>query len=444
MSSDVAAAHASAFASLVELRAVQARLGERRRKEGETTAFWDDVESFVRRGTATGVFIDGDDERWSVQGVLDYWAAALERAGRPRSDSWLVEFDASRAPELADSACPYLGLAAFEEEHSRMFFGREALSDMVIHRLRDERLIALVGPSGCGKSSLAFAGVLPRIRRGALPRSASWCILPAMVPGARPRETLARLLQAQPPRDGASPPLVVVIDQFEELFTLSESEAERAGFVDDLLALVTSPSTDRVVLTVRSDFESFVAMHPPLYQRYASGRVVIAPPTASELRRAIEAPAEMVGLHFEPGVVDLLLQELLGEPAGLPLLQFTLRRLWEERRRNRVTAECYQRVGGGRQALSRRADAIYDAMIPQDQMTARRILLLVGLALDSRHETTRLRVPRSRFFEAGEDPGRVERVLDRLIQARLLRQTVGLHHGEPRVEVAHEALVRNW
>ena len=157
---------------------------------------------------------------------------------------------------------------------------------------------------------------------------------------------------------------------------------------------------------MRSDFESFVAKHPALYERYAAGRVAVTPPSAIELRQAIEGPAALVGLKFEAGVVDRLLQELLGEPAGLPLLQFTLLPLWEERRRNRVTMESYSRVGGGRQALARTADAIYDAMIPQDQMTARRILLLVGLAVDDKHEQTRTRVPRYSILGAWARPAR--------------------------------------
>ncbi len=430
----------AAYASLAELRAVQARLGELRRKASDTAALWDAAEDFVRRGAATGVVLDSDDERWSVQGLLDYWASALERAGRPRGDSSLAEFDPEQAPALPDAACPYLGLSAFEEAKAHLFFGREALVARLVQQLAEHRLVAVVGPSGSGKSSLVFAGLLRGLRQGALPDSEAWRILPPMVPGEAPRAALASRLA-----DGGDAARVLVVDQFEELFTMCESQDERAGFVADLLALVSAPSPPhRVVLTVRSDFESFVARHPALYERYAAGRVAVTPPSAAELRQAIEGPAALVGLRFEPGVIDRLLQELLGEPAGLPLLQFTLLRLWEERHRNRVTAAIYDRVGGGRQALARTADAIYDAMLPEDQATARRILLMVGLSVDDRHEATRTRVARARFFEYGDDPGRVERVLDRLIAARLLRQTAGPLDGQPRVEVAHEALVRNW
>src|SRR5262249_6766062 len=143
-----------------ELRAVQARLGERRRREAESAAFWEAVEDFVRHGAATGVLLDSEEDRWSVQGLLDYWAAGLERAGRPRGDSSLAEFDPEQAPELPDDACPYLGLNAFQETNSNVFFGRDALVGRLVQHLDEHRLVALVGPSGCGKSSLAFAGLL--------------------------------------------------------------------------------------------------------------------------------------------------------------------------------------------------------------------------------------------------------------------------------------------
>lgn len=172
------ASQASAFASLAELRAAQARLGELRRQEAKGVAFWDAVEDFVRRGAATGILLDSEEERWSVQGLLDYWAAALERTGHPRGDSLLVEFDAEQAPELPDAARPYLGLNAFQEQDGGVFFGRDSLVETFVHHLGEHRLVALLGPSGSGKSSLAFAGLLRRLRQGALPGSEAWRILP--------------------------------------------------------------------------------------------------------------------------------------------------------------------------------------------------------------------------------------------------------------------------
>src|SRR6185436_886803 len=155
-------------------------------------------------------------------------------------------------------------------------------------------------------------------------------------------------------------------------------------------ALVEAPQPPhRIILTMRTDFETFIAQLPDIQRLFEAVRVQVTPLSAAEMREAIEQPAGAVGLKFEAGVVDLLLQDILGEPAGLPLLQFTLLKLWEERERNRVTMASYLRVGGGRQALARAADAAYDAMTPEDQSTARRILLLVGLAVDERNEPTR-------------------------------------------------------
>jgi hypothetical protein len=208
-----------AYASLAELRAIQARLGELRRKGAETAALWDAAADFVQRGAATGVVLDSDDERWSVQGLLDYWASALERAGRPRGDSSLAEFDPEQAPELPGAACPYLGLNAFEEAKGHLFFGRDALVAKLVQQLAEHRLVALVGPSGSGKSSLAFAGLVRGLRQGALPGSAAWRILPPMVPGAAPRAALASRLAAGRDGDGdGDAALVLVVDQFEELF----------------------------------------------------------------------------------------------------------------------------------------------------------------------------------------------------------------------------------
>ena len=451
--------HAQPFGSLVELRAAQAQLGELRRTGGDTATLWAAVDEFIWRGAATGVTLDNADDRWSVQGVLDYWAAALERAGRPVRDSTLEAFDSDQAPSLPDAVRPYPGLDAFEPGDAEIFFGRDALLDRLVEQLAQRRLVAVVGPAGAGKSSLVLAGLVPRLRKGAVPGSSTWRIPQPLVPGPAPRADLAALLSppdAVKPSDTAAgdgevgdratpePAALVVVDRFEELFTACPSEAERTAFLDELVALATTASPPhRVVLAVRSEFESFLARHPALHERITTARIAVTAPSSVELRQAIEAPALQVGLRFDAGVVDRMLPDLLGEPAGLPLLQFTLQQLWHARDRNRITEDAYERAGGGRHALVRTADTLYAAMSAGDQAVARRILVMVGLAVDGQDELPRTRVPRTQIVD-GDDRSTSERVLDRLLEAHVLHQKIARADAAPDVEVAHEALVRSW
>ena len=486
------------YPSLGVLRAAHSDLLKRRRAEGETPALWEEAARFIADGRASGAVLDNDGERETAQSLLDYWSTLLVQAGQAETDATLDEFDPELAPELPDDPAPYVGLDAFHD--GRFFFGRERLVEQMAAKLAETRLLAVVGPSGSGKSSAVLAGLVPALAKGALAGSETWRILPRMVPGSHPLANLARLLVENRPRmnadghgfgtdvdgyrqqmqtDGgtlprllteeiepqinadqrgtednsirvhlrssvADAPAVLVVDQFEETFTLCTDEAERAAFVANLLGLAASPGTPhRVILTMRSDYESWVSRIPALQTAFDRGRVQVTPLSAEELRRAIAEPAELVGLRFQDGIVEALISEVLGEPAALPLLQFTLRALWDERRRNRITWDVYSRVGGGRTALARAADRLYNGLIPEEQVTARRILLRLvrpGAGL----EVTSSRVAVAELLATGEDPGRVARVLEQLQAARLLKQSEGDVTVDRQVEVAHEALVRNW
>jgi WD40 repeat protein len=194
---------------------------------------------------------------------------------------------------------------------------------------------------------------------------------------------------------------------------------------------------------MRSDYETSVVRLPNLQALFEQNVVRILPLMASELRESIEAPAAQIGLRFEEGVVDALLNDTLGEPAALPLLQFTLLKLWEYRDHNRVTWETYRKLGGGLQALARSADELYNDLIPEEQFTMRRILLKMvrpGTGL----EVMSNRVQRPVLYQKSEANDRIDRVLDRLIQARLVRVSEGDMDADDQVEVAHEALIRNW
>ena len=460
------------FASLASLRTSHNDLLQAYHRQGDMPEILERVRMFIVQGQATGALLDEENDRWIAQGLLDYWSATLHRAGEAFSDAALAEFDPELAPELPDELCPYVGLDAFSEQRQAVFFGRQRLIQAMLDKLTEARLLTVVGPSGSGKSSLVLAGLIPALKDGALPGSEQWYYTPRIVPGSDPLSNLARLLEtarAAPADDrtawarlqverlredpdhlatladaGGDVPVVLVVDQFEEVFTLCTGDTARQAFIAGLIGLIRSPGLRHtVVLTMRTDFESYVARMPDFQPLFEAGAVQVTPLNAAELREAIEAPAARVGLKFETGLVDALLQDTLGEPAALPLLQFTLLKLWENRERNRITWEAYKRLGGGRLALARSADSFYNGLIPEEQVTARRIFMRLvrpGQGL----EFTSNRVKREALFQAGEARDRVERVLKKLIAVRLVRLSEGDVAADAQMEVAHEALVRNW
>lgn len=474
MSSTIKPGAAHPFASLADLRVAHIDLLKQFREQGPTDKAIAQVVGFLHSGRATGALLSDTEERWSAQSILDYWATTLYQHGQAPIDATLAEFDPYQAPILADESCPYLGLDTFLERDHDRFFGRGQMIHDLLAILKERRLLMIVGPSGSGKSSLTLAGLLAELRRGALPGSEQWRYYPRIVPGSNPLNSLARVfqparqpgatpvlpetwLQRQVPLfrtdlrhlarlalEQKGPPVTLIVDQFEEVFTLCDDVVERQQFISNLLGLtLVRGSEHRVIFTLRSDFESYLLQFPKLEPHFRAATVRLMPLNASELREAIERPADQVGLKFDSGLVDALIQDILGEPAALPLLQFTLFKLWQHRERNRVTWASYRRLGGGRVALANSADELYRQLIPEEQQTLRRILLRMvrpGEGL----EVTSSRVRRELFYQGGEDPGRVDRVLGRLIGERLIRVTDGATPADTQVEVAHEALVRNW
>lgn len=488
------------YPTLPALREAHTRLLEARRENEDAPQFLQHVVEFIARGAATGAYIDDEEERRGVQSLLDFWANVLYRANGLKGmqidvpDPTLAEFDFSLAPELPDEPCPYRGLEAFRESNSAFFFGREQLVDELVARLEaGERLLALVGSSGSGKSSVVFGGLLPRLKGGI---GRDWRYL-VMVPGAEPLNNLALIAPVLTPagdlaqldlatkarfvfageafrRDSSAlaalaeatgaQPVVLVADQFEEVFTLCTDDEARRAFVNQLIGLIrSSAQPHRVILTMRADFVDNVARLPEFKPLFDQAQVDVRAMGIDELRAAIEKPAAKVGLKFDEGIVSNLIETILGEQAGLPLLQFTLLKLWEKRKRNRITKAVYEEVGNPLQALSRSAEAFYTSLIFQNQTTARLILMkMVRPVLEGGREFTSNRIPLSSVFEMGEPKDRVEAVLHRLIFEERLVKLSGVPaadpavrlselatqrgpYGEvPQIEVAHEALVRNW
>jgi WD40 repeat protein/class 3 adenylate cyclase len=335
---------------------------------------------------------------------------ALEAAGLP---------DYSRPP--ADVPCPYKGLVAFEPQDEDVFFGREQLVEDLVGRLADSTFLAVVGASGSGKSSLVGAGIVPELLR----RDGS--LLPAIFsPGARPLAAL----------DAAGETGLLVVDQFEEVFTLCRDEEERGAFIDALQDAAEAGTW--VVVALRADFYGHCAAYPRLAAALEERQALVGPMSEEELRRAIERPAERAGLVLEPGLVEGILRDVVGEPGALPLLSHSLLETWKRRSGRMLTLIGYLQAGGVQGAIAKTAETVYrDALTPEQQVLARNIFLRLT-ELGEGTEDTRRRVAIAELTPRTEQRGAVDEVLRTLADARLV--TI----GEGTVEVAHEALIRHW
>lgn len=335
---------------------------------------------------------------------------AIEAAGLP---------DYSLPP--ADVPCPYKGLLPFEPEDSELFFGREHLVEDLVRRLRKSDFLAVVGPSGSGKSSLVRAGVVP-----VLQHSADGELRPAIfTPGAHP---LAEL-------DGPREASLLVVDQFEEVFTLCRDEEERAVFIDALLDAAARGVN--VILALRADFYGHCASYPRLAGALEERQALVGPMTEEELRRAIERPGEQAGLVLEPGVVEAILRDVAGQPGALPLLSHGLLETWKRRSGRMLTVIGYLQSGGVQGAIAKTAESVYEALSPEQRALARNIFLRLT-ELGDGTEDTRRRASIGELIPRQEQEAEVRDVLQTLADARLV--TI----GERTVDVAHEALIRHW
>ena len=328
-----------------------------------------------------------------------------------------------------DSRNPYKGLQAFGEADADDFFGRDGLVDRLHSSLSDgARLLALVGPSGSGKSSLVAAGLLPRVRGG-------WTIL-HVTPD---REGLAAMVAL---RSSADSPLLVVIDQFEELFT-STDERFQKQFLDELLAQISEQHGPAAVVTLRADFYDRPLLYPAFAKIFLAAVINVLPMTADELEAAVVRPAERAGVAIEPALVATLIADTADQPGALPLLQYALTEIFDQRTSSALKLADFRALGGLRGLLSRRAEELFERLDPAEQRTAMQIFLRLvrpgrGTA-DSRR-----RLPLAELTATDLDPVSLSRVLDIYAQHRLLSFDRDPATGAATVEVAHEALLWEW
>ncbi|MCD7443587.1 hypothetical protein K4B79_35920 [Streptomyces lincolnensis] len=410
------------------------------------------------------------------------------------------------APAVAGGVCPYRGLASYRRQDARWFFGRERSTDALVDLLREARptggVVMLVGASGAGKSSLLNAGLVPALRNGALGPETRPVL--QLVPGADPVKELVRRVPeladvvpagaeeeidadavkaafaAWAPREAAaaasvasaaaaksvgspdhpahpatpSPavpppppaPPVVIVDQFEESFTLCPDEDDRRTFIRILHAASTPAGAPPalVVLGIRADFYEQCLRHPELADALQHRHMVLGPLTTAELREAVTGPAKAVGLELEPGLAELIVREVSADgPRGshdagvLPLMSHALLATWQRRKAGKLTLAGYRAAGGIQGAVAATAERAWSALDPAAR-TAARLLLLRLVRLGEDTQATRRRGTRRQLAAESTDPGKTEESLEALVRARLVTLDAET------VEITHEALLHAW
>jgi WD40 repeat protein len=393
--------------------------------------------------------------------------------------SWL---DLGRRPT---EISPYRGLFAFREEDAQFFFGRESFADMLVDAVQNQPLVAVIGSSGSGKSSVVFAGLVKRLRD-----AGNWHIVDFR-PGSRPLFNLATALatalvsqkephfstahhqkksQIMPPvlsrterlreiRNLASDlqhcdnglrdvvdnilfedpnqRLLLVADQFEELYTLCRDPQERQAFLDRLLSAINNCRNFTFVITLRADFLGQALSYRPFADALQYADLKLAPMTDEELQAAVEKPAKLLGVTIEQGLVERILSTVSAEPGDLPLLEFALARLWAKQLSAQLTHAAYDEIGGVEAALPGYADQAYNQLNFEEKERTQRIFIQLVHPGEGTEDTRRV-ATRAEVGEENWD------LVTRLANARLVVTGRDEKTGLDTVEVVHEALIRSW
>ncbi|WP_164863489.1 BTAD domain-containing putative transcriptional regulator [Agromyces sp. LHK192] len=416
-------------------RSAEEELLDARLACGEHRSVVADAERLVREAPLR-------EHRWATLALANYRcgrqaeALAAIRAARERLDDELgiepgrelVELERAilrqdpslepiAAPQRGDDTCPYRGLSAFTTDDSEIFFGRDREVAVLLDRLSATSTLVITGPSGSGKSSVMLAGVVPELRRRGRR-------VEVIRPDAAGTAVLAMLDEAPANRHGP----VVVVDQLEEWFA---AETGAAPAFRERLADAVSAGT-QIVATVRSDYLDTLASTPELAPLLADGVSVIGPMTRDDLRLAIEEPARRAGLRLEPGLVELILRDAVGQPAALPHLSHALVETWLRREGRTLTVAGYEESGGIVGAIAQSADRLYDRLDAHDRELCRTTFLrLVGRGPDGQAVRRRTRLPAE-----GEDERSA--LIARLDRARLITA-----EGDS-IAVAHESIAEAW
>ncbi|MUG92918.1 CHAT domain-containing protein [Scytonema sp. UIC 10036] len=373
--------------------------------------------------------------------------------------SWL---DLGRRPTQIS---PYRGLFAFREEDAQFFFGREAFTKMLVDAVERQPMVAVIGPSGCGKSSVVFAGLVKHLRN-----AGNWHIV-EFRPGSRPMSALATALltdkefywsrterlqdiknlatNLQECNNGLrdvvndilrleqNKRLLLVADQFEELYTLCRDSFERKAFLDELLEAINTCQNFTFVLTLRADFLGQVLSYRPFADALQYADLKLGPMTEKELLDAVDKPAALLGVTVESGLTGRILSSMSASGGDLPLLEFALTQLWSKQQDAQLTHTAYDEIGGVEAALARYADEVYNQLNFEEQERAQRIFIQLVHPGQGTEDTRRV----ATRCEVGEENWDL---VTRLASSRLVVTGYDEKTGFDTVELVHEALIRSW
>jgi len=380
----------------------------------------------------------------------------------------ITQIKSTFQPKPFDERCPYKGLDVFEEEDAELFFGRERLVEDLVSRVKESRTVFITGPSGSGKSSLVRAGLIHALKQGAIKNSERW-LYETMKPGRDPIGELGRVssslagstnaedeIRAKAMADGTifarwceialkdsrEKRAIIFIDQFEEVFTQINKEEERVAFLN-LLTHAATVENGRVILlfSMRSDFVSNCAIYPQLNAMLNQQFIQIGAMQPDELVSAIAQPALRVGLHIDPDLIAQVINDMKGEPGALPLMQFTLKDLFDARQAKggliALTLNDYIQRGGIQKSLERHADAAFAKLGNNEQELARAIfggLIEIGRGIQDTRRTALF----DELIPSNAKAADIEVVIQKLADARLITT------GENTVTLAHEKLIDAW
>ncbi|MGH2728854.1 MAG: protein kinase domain-containing protein, partial [Actinomycetota bacterium] len=404
---------------------VGAHTGEADRREGDFFGPTVNLAARVRNEAEGGyVFLSATTARL-VEGHLPDGFALIDlgphtlRGFGARENIFALSAPFLRSPPNP-AVCPYRGLLAYEPSDEELFFGRDQVVETIINRLSVGSFLGIVGASGSGKSSIVRAGVMAAATRGAIDGITSTSLITPTA-GVELMDTAAD--------DDA---VLLVIDQFEELFTICDDETVRASFVERLLA-----ARGKILVSIRADFYGHCAAYPDLADKLAESQILLGPMRRGELQQVIEAPARSAGLRLEGSLTELILSDAAGEPGSLPLLSHALLETWARRDGRTLTISGYREAGGVGGAIARTAEKAFESLADEEKERARRIFLrLTELGEGTEDSSRRARLSELRRHDAPDQD--LRSILERLTRARLV--TV----DDETVSVAHEALIREW